>query len=285
VDRRSVPPVSEEVFDVYREQFAYDRTPLNAEVEDRGDGSGGWVLERVSFDAAYGGERVMAYLFLPTNTPPPYQTVIYFPGSAATMIQSSQDIERYYEFTMFLSFLVKNGRAVLFPVYKGTFERGGPDYRVLHGGAETVAFTEFTIQLVKDFRRTVDYLETRSDIDSERLAFYGMSWGGVLGGVIPAVENRLHANILLAGGAGYRPIRPEVAPTTYLPRITVPTLMMNGRYDRFLDTSIRPMFDLLGTTPEDKALILYETDHIPPRADYVREIIAWLDKYLGPVNR
>ncbi|MGD2123291.1 MAG: protein kinase [Gemmatimonadota bacterium] len=284
-DRCSTPPVSEEVFQVYREQFAYDPTPLNAEVENRGERAGGWTLERVSFDAAYGGERVMAYLFLPTNTPPPYQTVVYFPGSAATMIQSSSDMERYYEFTMFLSFLVKNGRAVLFPIYKGTFERGGPDYPTLHAGAETIAYTEFAVQLVKDFRRAVDYLETRPDIDSQRLAFYGMSWGGVLGGIIPAVEDRLRANILLAGSCEYRPVRPEVAPATYLPRISVPTLMMNGRYDRHLDVGIRPMYDLLGAPEEEKRLILYETDHIPPRAEYVREIIAWLDEYLGPVYR
>jgi len=41
----------------------------------------------------------------------------------------------------------------------------------------------------------------------------------------------------------------------------------------------------LGTPAEDKDLILYETDHIPPGAEYVKEIIAWVDKYLGTVYR
>jgi hypothetical protein len=44
------------------------------------------------------------------------------------------------------------------------------------------------------------------------------------------------------------------------------------------------MFDLLGTPPEHKRHILYETDHIPPRIEYVKETLAWLDKYLGPVR-
>ena len=36
----------------------------------------------------------------------------------------------------------------------------------------------------KDLSRTIDYLETRTDIDAARLAYYGVSWGGALGGVI-----------------------------------------------------------------------------------------------------
>jgi hypothetical protein len=65
-----------------------------------------------------------------------------------------------------------------------------------------------------------------------------------------------------------------------------PTLMLNGRYDAFLppETSSKPMFDLLGTPPGHKRQIFYETDHIPPRAEYIKEILDWLEKYLGPVN-
>jgi eukaryotic-like serine/threonine-protein kinase len=40
-------------------------------------------MEKVSFDAAYGKERVTAYLFLPKNSSPPFQTIVYFPGSYA----------------------------------------------------------------------------------------------------------------------------------------------------------------------------------------------------------
>lgn len=44
------------------------------------------------------------------------------------------------------------------------------------------------------------------------------------------------------------------------------------------------MFDLLGTPPENKRLRLYETDHFVPQNEYVRETLAWLDRYLGPVK-
>ena len=280
-------PVPDSIFQVYKEQFSYDRTDLDARVESREENPKGWIHETVSFDAAYGGERVLAHLFLPQNTPPPYQTVIYFPGSASTWIRSSQNIENFYEFTMFLSFIVKNGRAALYPVYKGTFERGSPELRAIHFGKNTHQYTEFLIQVVKDFKKCIDYLETREDINSSQIAYQGMSWGGVLGAVIPAVEERLKASILLPGGLRDRGVRPEVHPFNYVSRVKTPTLMLNGRYDSLLpyETCIKPMYDLLGTPDEHKDLKLYETDHIPPRVEYIKEVLAWLDKYLGPVSR
>src|SRR5262249_24403393 len=116
-------PVSDDIFQVYKEQFSYDKTQLNARMEARDETSQGWIHERITFDAVYGKERVIAHLFLPKDSLPPYQTVMYFPGSASLFQSSSKDLENYYEFSVFLSFLVKNGRAVLYPVYKGTFER------------------------------------------------------------------------------------------------------------------------------------------------------------------
>ena len=286
VDFGALQPVSDAVFQVYKEQFSYDPTPLNARVESRTRSPGGWVREKISFDAAYGRERVLAYLFLPANSPPPYQTVIYFPGSASTLMTSSRDLESYYEFPMFLSFLVRNRRAVLYPVYQGTFERSSPEMVALANGAPpSHAYTEYLVQVVKDFRRSIDYLQTRQDIDRAGLAYYGMSWGAVLGAIIPAVEPRLEASVLLAGGFGGRP-RPEASQINYVTRVRVPTLMLNGKYDNIfgLEEGIEPMFRLLGTPAADKRLILYETDHIPPRAEYARETLAWLDKYLGPVG-
>jgi eukaryotic-like serine/threonine-protein kinase len=53
------------IFEIYKEQFSYDKTELNARVESREENPGGWIHEKVSFDAAYSGERVLAHLFLP----------------------------------------------------------------------------------------------------------------------------------------------------------------------------------------------------------------------------
>ncbi|HEC62717.1 MAG TPA: hypothetical protein ENI27_10775, partial [bacterium] len=276
-------PVSDAIFQVYKEQFSYDKTALNARLESRDESSEDWIHERITFDAAYSDERIIAHLFLPKNTDPPYQTIIYFPGGASRFQSSSEDLTNYYEFPVFLSFLVKNGRAVLYPVYKGTFERSVAG--LIHIGYDSHLFTDYLIQLGKDFKRCIDYLESRPDIDSTRLAYYGMSWGGKLGAIIPAVEDRLKASILLAGGLKGL-ARPEADQINYITRVKTPTLMLNGKYDTIFpyETSQKPMYDLLGTPDEHKELKLYETDHIPPRNEFIKEILSWLDRYLGPVK-
>lgn len=284
-------PVPDEIFAVYKEQFSYDKTGLNARVESRDESAEDWIKERVSFDAAYGGERMIGVLYLPKDIEPPFQTVVYFPGAQAAFRESSEAIENDLEFKVFLSFIIKNGRAAIYPVYKGTMERADPALMPIIMGYQnnTYQFTEYLIQLVKDCRRTIDYLETREDIDMDKLAYYGVSWGGAMGNYIPAVEDRFQASILLGGGfdvINARP-RPESRETNYITRVKVPTLMLNGKYDSFCpyEAAIKPMFDMMGTPDEHKELKLYETDHVPPKNDFIRDTLAWLDRYLGPVDR
>ena len=110
-------PVGDDIFAVYRRQYAYDRTPLNAVVEATEE-TETWVKHTVAFDAAYGGERMRAYLFLPKNGSPPYQTVVFFPAGDAFRLRSSRDMSLATG-----DFIIRSGRAFLYPVYKGTYER------------------------------------------------------------------------------------------------------------------------------------------------------------------
>jgi hypothetical protein len=111
-----------------------------------------------------------------------------------------------------------------------------------------------------------------------------MSWGAEWPGIIiPAVEDRFQTIVLLAGRL--RDIgRPEVHAINYITRVKVPTLMINGRYDVDYAKSIKPMFDLLEIPHQNKELKLYETDHIPPRNEFIKEILSWLDRYLRSVK-
>ena len=67
----------------------------------------------------------------------------------------------------------------------------------------------------------------------------------------------------------------------------MPTLILNGKYDFVFpeETSQLPMFRLLGTPPDDKRQVILESGHVPPRNELVKEIPAWLDKYLDPVKK
>src|SRR5208282_455382 len=105
-------PVSEPLFNAYKRQYSYDKMPLQAVIESTQQ-TENWKEEKITFAAAYGNERVIAYLFLPRQAPPPFQTVVYFPGADALRRPSSAntrdlDLEDF-------DFIIKSGRAVLFP--------------------------------------------------------------------------------------------------------------------------------------------------------------------------
>ena len=280
------PEVSDETFATFLKQYAYDKTGLDAVVEAAREEEN-WIREKLTFNAAYGNERMMAYLFLPKHGTPPYQTVVYFPGSLALLISSSESFAIPFRMTLgpgSRDFLSKSGRAVLYPVYKSTFERRDElksDYP-----DETHSYKEHVIMWAKDLSRSIDYLETRDDIDTDKLAYFGYSWGSGLGPIMATVEKRIKASVLLVGGLYFQRLLPEVDPIHYLPRVTTPVLMLNGKHDFFYpyETSQLPFYELIGTRKEDKELIACETSHIVPRTVLIRETLAWLDRYLGPVE-
>ena len=223
---------------------------------------------------------MFAYLYLPRQSRPPLQTVVLFPGSNAIDTRSSAEIPWM---TDLLGFIFKSGRALVFPVYKGTYERGD-DLKSDYPNT-SISWRDHVIAWSKDLGRSIDYLETRPDIDSRKLAYFGASWGGSMGSVLPAVEPRIKACVLVSPGFNLQKSRPEVDELNFAPRVTVPVLMLNGRFDYFYppETSQEPMFRFLGTPKEHKRRVVYDTGHNIPQNELIRETLDWLDKYLGPV--
>jgi eukaryotic-like serine/threonine-protein kinase len=272
LDARKKEPVGDDIFEVYRRQYAYDRAPLSVVVETTEDTEIG-RRQTVAFDAAYGAERMRVHLFLPRKAAPPYQTVVFFPAADAFVLHSSRDMSLAW-----VDSIIRDGRAVLYPVFKGTYERK------TSGEMGPSAERELRIAWSRDLGRAIDYLETRSDIDRARLAFYGVSAGADAGVILTALEPRLKASVLQGTGI-WEIVAPEIDMLNYAPRVRVPTLLLNGRYDFEVpfETSQCPLFDLLGTPADHKRHTVFETGHALPMTDVVREILPWLDRHLGPV--
>ena len=276
-------PVSDDIFQVYKNMYNYDSTDLDPVVEWKDESSEDWIRERITFNAAYDNERIIAYLFLPKGGTKPYQTVVYFPGVGAQQETSSKNLKyEIRDFYDICDFIVKNGRALMYPVYLDTYERG-----VQTSGFGSYQWTQLEIKQVKDFRRSIDYLVTRPDINTEKLAYYGLSSGGWMGIIISAVEERLKVSILYSGGltkSGYD--APECDPLNFAPRIKIPILMLNGKYDYSFPMQISqiPLYQLLGTPKKDKFHKTYEADHFIPTNELIKEVLGFLDKYLGPVR-
>ncbi len=275
--RRDDKPVSDDVFTAYRRMYAYDKTALAPKVESVDDSSPFWRRETVSFKAAYGDGRAAAHVFLPRDVAPPYQAVVWFPGTDAFFSPSSQSLASTYLF----DFIPRSGRALIYPVYNGMYERRRAFSRT---GNE---WRDMVIMWSKDLGRTLDYLQTRQDMDEGKQAYYGFSLGSNVGPIFTAVDERFRASVLLAGGL-MRETAPEIDSINFASRSRTPTLMISGRDDFVMpgESAQRPLFRLLGAPTPDKRHAVLDGGHIPSdRQQIIREVLEWLDRYLGPVPR
>ena len=268
-------PCSDEIFSVYKKRFDYDQIPLEPQRMGNIDVFETYTRETLTINAAYNSERLILHVFLPKNGVSPYQTVIGFPGSGAARRKDSKEMRPP-------PFTINSNRAYVFPVYKGTYERN--DGMKSTWPEQTHTFANNLTKWVMDFRRTVDYVESRKDLQHNKLGYYGYSWGSRMGPFILSVEKRVDVAILLVGGLAPVFTLPEVDQINYITRVKCPVLMLNGRFDGIypVETAQRPFYEFLGTSPEHKRHLIYDTTHNVPTAELNKESVEWLDKYLGP---
>ena len=284
-------PPSNEVLNAYAALYRYDRVPLDDKVESRDDSNQHWMTEVVSYTTAEGTERWPAFLFLPKNAKPPYQAVVFAPGAGAiaptplaTFLANPNAMQQ-------LSYLMVSGRALIFPMYSGTYERNTWQTSPWPDPERTRGFLDWMVQVVRDARRATDYLQSRTDIDISKVAYVGLSWGALHGPRVLAFEDRFKVGVLLDGGAGQGTQSPTYASVdsfNFAGRVKQPVLMVNGTDDFIfpVETSQKPLFALLAAPASDKRHAIFPGGHViinQQRSQVVREVLNWLDKYLGPV--
>jgi class 3 adenylate cyclase/formylglycine-generating enzyme required for sulfatase activity/dienelactone hydrolase len=284
-DFASVVPHDDGAFEMMRQFASYEKTPLDARVESTREPATGGTLERVSFRAAYGEERVIAYMMAPEGVEPPFQPVIFFSGANALFMRDS---DRFIDQSLpLLNFVVRSGRMMVIPIWAGTFERNS-DGLTQKRHRSVSSRRELHLQWLKDLGRTLDYLESRGDVESDRAAYVGLSLGSVLGPRFAAFEPRIASLILWSGGfGGGSGSAGAVDQVTFAKRTRIPVLMLNGRYDFVfpLETHQLSFFEMLGTPPADKRHVIYEAGHFAfPLGEAIRENLAWLDRTLGPTG-
>jgi len=278
-DFNSAEAVDDATFEVFRSIYAYDRGELDARVDSVDDNHPKWRHETISLNAAYDGERFVTHLFLPKNVSPPFQTVVFFPHSGTRAMTSSRDLLTGVPVT----YIPRTGRALMYPIYKGTFERGG-------GNPAPINYErrDQIVTWAKDVSRTLDYLETRDDVDSTRFGFMGMSLGAEYGPIFTALDDRFSASVLVSGHLHAHQMGDpaEIQPLHFAPRSTVPVMLVNGRDDFVspVDTSLRPMLALQGAPEEHKRLVLLDGGHLPAQNEVTKHVLEWFDLYLGAVE-
>jgi dienelactone hydrolase len=228
---------------------------------------------------------MFAWLFLPKSSPPPHQAVVVFPGASAFDVPSSAAVDDLITWDA-VDFVVEQGRAALFPVFKHMYER-----RTSRSTREVdpLEFRDAVVRWSREIRQSVRYLETRDDIDIDRIAYYGSSFGAMIGPVFLVLEPRFRTAILRNGGLipATDIVLPETDALHFAPRVEIPVLMLNGRYDSLfpVERSQRPLFEGLGAPVNAKRYVLFDVGHdFPPRNHMIRETLDWLDAHMSKVR-
>ena len=182
-----------------------------------------------------------------------------------------------------LDYVIRGGRALVMPVWLATLERVRPPARDPERIADRQRRAALTFY--EDAATTIDYLETRPDVNAQRVGFIGMSFGVAVGVIPLAIDDRFAAAVLISGGVAPRSTaHPMIAAINYVPRVRIPVLMVNGRFDHIFlyETWQKPMYDLLGSPVDRKQHLVFDTGHFDfPRNQVARAATDWFDRFLG----
>jgi DNA-binding winged helix-turn-helix (wHTH) protein/dienelactone hydrolase len=279
----ALEPVSADVFARYRALYDYvPAAELHASEPETVETTPDWIKQRVVIDTA-AGERMAVFLFVPRDVAPKAQALIFFPGIDRFYFRLPEESVQPGYNVFPLDWVMRSGRVLVAPTFQGSYAR----FKSRYDPTDAFRMRREWIERRWDLGRTLDYLEQRGDVDASRIGYIGVSAGGSIALPLLALEQRLRTAVLVSGGLPFEGAPPETEPVNFAPRITLPVLMLNGRYDfRFtVEGSQRPLFELLGTSPEDKRYYALDGGHATlPRAEAVRLALDWLDCYLGPVH-
>lgn len=137
-------------------------------------------------------------------------------------------------------------------------------------------------QQIVDVRRAVDYVFTRPEVDTTRVALMGESMGGFNACRAAGLEPRLASVVLVVTGAWPGslgtddPMWSEMHALNFAPRISAPTLMVYSKHDGV--PSGQELFDALH---QPKDIVWHDIDyHVILVEDQRPEIAKWLNEHL-----
>lgn len=268
-------PMNDEVFKVYSRSFEVDSSKPKSKVIYVDETHPLWIKERISIEVGYNEEKMDLLIFKPKNSFGPSAPVVIHPGSNYYSTPPEIDDINPGEFS--LDFLIKSGKTLVWPAWKGSLNRM-PAIR--SSGDRMRDFRNLYIAWVSDTDKTIDYLETRNDIDTDNIFYLGMSYGALFNTHTLLFENRYKGAILYVGGV-FPTFPPLVDGINHMPRIDIPFLMLNGEQDYLVPKAAAMFFyQSTGTQEKDKKIVFYDSGHWPlPRNQMIKETLDFIKEY------
>jgi uncharacterized protein len=268
--------------------FAYDDdAPLAVRTVDSWP-SGNLRVSRISYASPRGG-RVPALIVAPRGGGPFAGLIVQhgLPGDKFQVLPIAEDFAR-------------TGAVVV--AIDAPWSRGGelPDF--------TERDRADQIQLMVDLRRAVDLLQSRDDVDDDRIAYVGVSYGAAMGGLLAGIEDRIAAFVLASGDGGlvshftgtgaygtrtgplsrlpparrkrWRDAMRPIEPIKWIGRAHAPILFLSGRNDKLAPPADARKYQQAAHEPND--VRWYNSGHILP-SKALCDAARWLEQRIDIV--
>ena len=273
-DFDNISDVSDEVFEVYKSQFDYENKPLNATTITLDSFQEGYTAQKFDIETSYESEEMLSgYIVYSNKFKGKYDPIIMFPNATSIGSNNLSD----FPGNIFAKHLIDEGYAVIHPIYYNTYNREKSINTFW--ASESEDYKNAVIKIGQDFKRSIDYVESRNDFNIENLSYFGYSWGSIMSNYLLAIDDRIKAAVLCVGGLMMQKSKKEVEAHYYIRRIKTPILHIVGKEDGIFsyEKSYKPWKNLIGT-PNDK-LKLIELDNVGhglPGDTIVKNHLNWI---------
>lgn len=264
-------------FETLAKTYQYDtKKPLDVKEEAQKDSPASWHLTLAGTDG-----KPVPGVFMRPKADGKYPVVLLLHGLTSKKEDMLQG---------FGTELVKRGFAVLAldAPFHGERKPKNEDAATAQREFQTRFVTTFQVG-IKDWRRGIDYLQTRKDVDVKRMGLIGYSMGSMMGSILAAVDNRVKASAFCVGGdpvialaaslpPAAQPSAYSIAPSLFVGHIAPrPTLFINGKQDQTISEAAAERFQDAAQKP--KEIIWADAGHILPPKDAMKSV-SWIEKTL-----
>ena len=274
-------PISADAYKVLQACYDYDvQIPLEARVVDLKERSDS-VRRKVVFRSTR-GYLVPGYLELPVGGKPPYPCMLLLHGWSGGKDNWWED-GNYISGGEARDALLAKGYALFALDAQGHGDRiAENDYQVVNvykepGAPPRSNYTtvrEVITQTVLDYRRGLDYLATRGDIDMQRIGLLGYSMGGFQAFALTAMEPRIKLAVACVAPVSWSQ-DVFLAPANYARGIGArPFLMLVGAKDEMCNAEQAHWLYRLIEGPNTN-ILCYDAGHRLP-VKYVEDAVAFI---------
>ena len=277
-DVTEIPDISDEVFEVYKSQFDYGDIALNSKTTNIENFTEGYNAQKFEMETTYESEeKLFGYIIYSNKVKDKYDPIIIYPSADA--IISDNDSWMPKSLLDEFKYLIDEGYAIIHPIYHNTYSRN-KTYNTFTPD-ESENYKNTIVKIGQDYKRSIDYIESRNDFKSNNLSYYGYSWGSTTSNYLLAIDNRIKSAFICAGGLMMQKSKKEIEAHYYVRRIKTPVFHITGKLDGiFGPEAYLPWKKLIGTPSKDLMTIEYnEYGHGIPKDTIIKYHADWIKKY------